>query len=201
VTRPFAFDPLHSTLCIIPNNNEYIISLKRNSWNLVSICQDMQPDEIDMTGIKEIQSQDGKSIYTGDFAIYSNLLKLEMGYGYWIKGDEGVLFSAKDGLSLPSGFTYQTINNKNEIIQTTLNGLTIKLYANYAQTADAQATHIGIVVRVDGEDSSLMQIQESYEGKPLVVGVYDADNNLVGVSDNILINGNMVIEVATEELY
>jgi len=39
-----------------------------------------------MSGIAEIQSQDGKSIYSGDYDEYSNLDKLEAGYGYWVKG-------------------------------------------------------------------------------------------------------------------
>jgi len=48
-----------------------------------------------MSEITEIQSQDGKSIYTGEWADYSNLDKLINGYGYWIKGDMGVSFEAK----------------------------------------------------------------------------------------------------------
>jgi len=68
------------------------IPLKRDGWNLVSICRDINKEDLDLTNIDEIQSQDGKSIYTGKWADYSNLDKLEAGYGYWVKSKAGVLF-------------------------------------------------------------------------------------------------------------
>jgi hypothetical protein len=49
-----------------------------------------------MNGIEEIQSQDGKSIYTGDWAKYSNLDELVDGYGYWVKGSEETPFTSSD---------------------------------------------------------------------------------------------------------
>ena len=64
--------------------------LRRDGWNLISVCQDMNRTEIDMTGIEEIQSQDGKSIYTGEWESYSNLDRLQAGYGYWVKGTTGI---------------------------------------------------------------------------------------------------------------
>lgn len=69
---------------------------------------------------------------------------------------------------MPVGFKYQTINNSNEVVETTLNGLTIRLYANYLEIANAQAIHVGVVVNVDGVNSSLMLIQGTYEGHELV---------------------------------
>ena len=77
----------------------YSTELKRSNWNLLSICEDINSSQIDMKGIKEIQSQDGKSIYTGDWTKYSNLDKLEAGYGYWVKGDKGSIFDTGDSNS------------------------------------------------------------------------------------------------------
>jgi len=80
------------------------ITLKRDGWNLVAICQDMNASDIDMTNIEEIQDQDGKSIYTGEFAQYSNLEQLKAGYGYWVKSNRGVKFKVgktTNSLSVP----------------------------------------------------------------------------------------------------
>jgi hypothetical protein len=68
--------------------------LKRTGWNLISVCQDLNRTDINMTGINEIQAQDGKSIYTGTDAQFSNLTQLEAGYGYWVYGSTGVTFSS-----------------------------------------------------------------------------------------------------------
>ena len=73
--------------------------LERNGWNLISVCQDMNMNEVNMTNIQEIQNQEGKSIYTGEWSEYSNLKKLEAGYGYWIKGDAGVTFDSGEANS------------------------------------------------------------------------------------------------------
>ena len=69
--------------------------LKRTGWNLMASCEERRVDVLDMTNIIEIQNQDGKSIYTGKFAQFSNLDGLLNGYGYWIQGDEGVMFRSK----------------------------------------------------------------------------------------------------------
>jgi hypothetical protein len=160
-------------------------------------CEDTAREDVNMTGIEEIQAQNGNSIYTGTFANFSNLNVLEHGYGIWVKGNMGTLFTSKQGLNLPVGFEYQTINNSNEVVETTLNGLTIRLYVNYLETANAQAIHSGVVVNVDGVNSSLMLIQGTYEGHELVVGIYDTDGKLVGVSERNVIDGNMVLSVNT----
>jgi len=73
--------------------------LQRSGWNLISICQDMNASEIDMTNIKEVQSQNGHSIYTGEFKPYSNLNNLEAGYAYWVKGEAGTSFNRGDSLT------------------------------------------------------------------------------------------------------
>jgi hypothetical protein len=68
--------------------------LKRNGWNLISICEDMNRSQIDMTNIEEVQSQSGESIYTGDWEEYSNLNFLNSGYGYWVKAEANVSFDS-----------------------------------------------------------------------------------------------------------
>jgi hypothetical protein len=35
--------------------------LKRDGWNLIGVCQGMNRTDINMTGIDEIQSQDGQT--------------------------------------------------------------------------------------------------------------------------------------------
>ncbi|MBU1667438.1 hypothetical protein KKC13_03410 [bacterium] len=73
--------------------------LKRTGWNLMAVCQDISRADINMTGIEEIQSQEGQSIYTGDFASYSNLETLHAGYGYWVKGEVGTVFNSGESLN------------------------------------------------------------------------------------------------------
>ena len=73
--------------------------LERRGWNLISVCQDMNINEVNMSNIQEIQNQEGKSIYTGEWAEYSNLKRLEAGYGYWVKGVAGAIFDGGDGNS------------------------------------------------------------------------------------------------------
>jgi hypothetical protein len=85
--------------------------LTRNGWNLMAVCEDIVKEDVNMTSIEEIQAQNGNSIYTGSFADFSNLHVLESGFGVWVKGDIGVLFTSKGGLSLPSSFEHQIINN------------------------------------------------------------------------------------------
>ena len=45
------------------------IELKRDGWNLVTVCQNIKKENVDMTGIEQIQSLEGKNIYTGSMAI------------------------------------------------------------------------------------------------------------------------------------
>ena len=167
------------------SSGKLITPLNRDGWNLMAACEDISSSDINLTAlnIQEIQSQEGQSIYSGDWAAYSNLDALENGYGYWVQGQGGISWMAKRGLDIPSGFDYQTINNAGEIIETTFEDLTIKLFVDYNETANDQANHTGIVVRINGIDAPLMQIQDTYRGHNIVVGVYTIDGELVGVSD------------------
>ena len=74
------------------DNNSHKVELQRDGWNLIAICRDINTSDIDMTNIQEIQAQNGDSVYTGEWANYSNLDRLEAGYGYWVKGDRGTRF-------------------------------------------------------------------------------------------------------------
>ncbi|MBU1667464.1 glycoside hydrolase family 9 protein [bacterium] len=76
-------------------NSSNFKPLQRTGWNLMSVCQDIYAIDINMSGIEEIQNQDGLSIYTGEYSNYSNLVVLEAGYAYWVKGEAGALFDGK----------------------------------------------------------------------------------------------------------
>lgn len=246
------------------------IELERdNDWNLVAICQDMLISEIDLTNISEIQTQDGLSLYTGEWAKYSNvnsfsagygvwvkgkagvnfnvgetrdklfkpllrdgdytlmaaceqrdiqteemnthdeiqdqdgktayrngsafethsnLLSLNEGQGYWVKGVKNSTFKVKGTLTVPKAFSYQTINNLGEVVETTYNGYTIKLFSNYEEEANSQASHTAIVIRVDGIDAPILQVQGTYRGKEVVAAIYNESGKLVGVTENVVAN-------------
>jgi hypothetical protein len=88
----------------IENQNRHEVELKRDGWNLIAICQNINATDINMTNITEIQSQNGESIYTGEWAEWSNLDELKAGYGYWVKGNKGVKFDtgvASGTLTIP----------------------------------------------------------------------------------------------------
>lgn len=69
-------------------------TLQYDGWNLIGVCQDINRTDIDMTGIYEIQDQNGSSIYTGTNAQFTNLHLLKAGYGYWVKGDGDINFES-----------------------------------------------------------------------------------------------------------
>ncbi|CAA6815411.1 MAG: Unknown protein [uncultured Sulfurovum sp.] len=246
------------------------IELERdNDWNLVGICQDMLASGIDLTNISEIQTQDGLSLYTGEWAKYSNVTSFPAGYGiwvkakagidfnvgesrgkilkpllrdgdytlmasceqrdisteemnshdeiqdqdgktayrngsafethsnlstltygkgYWLKGAKDSTFKVKDNLTVPKVFSYQAINNLGETVETTYNGYTIKLFTNYEEQANSQASHTAIVVRVDGVDAPIMQVQGTYRDKEVVAAIYNDEGKIVGVTENVVAN-------------
>jgi len=91
-------------IIVEPLTFSHDVPLTRDGWNLIGICQTMNREDIDMSGIEEIQAQDGTTIYTGAWSNYSNLERLEAGYGYWVKGVSGTSFEvgvATDGLEKP----------------------------------------------------------------------------------------------------
>jgi len=173
------------------------IPLLRNGWNLVGACANIPTVDINMSQLDEIQNQDGKTLFTGEWSIYSNLDELNNGYGYWVKGDINDSFLAKPWITLPPSFQYQTIDNKGNIVETTHNGYSIKLYSDYNEIINPQSNHIGIIVNLNGSNSSLMMIQGTYQGHNIVVGVYDSEGTLVGISELVTIHGNTVIPITT----
>jgi len=179
------------------SNKGFMKPLTRKGWNLMGVCQDLNSSDLNMTNFKEIQSQDGKTIYTGDFKEYSNLEMLVSGYGYWVNGDINTSWIAQDGLSLPTNFRYQAINNTGEVVEVINSRYVIKIFSDSNESADSQANHVGVVVKINGKSVPIMQIQNSYEGKQLVVGVY-LNGELVGVSEEVLVNGNITIPVTID---
>lgn len=74
------------------NTETYKTELSRTGWNLIAICQDINISHLNLTGIEEIQSQNGEIFYNNENRSISTLKTLEAGYGYWIKGTAGVRF-------------------------------------------------------------------------------------------------------------
>ena len=172
------------------SRNKLVQPLTRDGWNLMASCEDIPKSEIDMSGIGEIQSQNGETIYTGEYAELSNLDNLRRGYGYWVKGSEGTLFTSQRGLSIPSGFDYQTINNTGATVEGNYEGYLVKVFANYSETANDQANHTALDITVNGTSIPVLQIQGTYRGHEIVVAVYDVSGKLVAVSDNVLIGSS-----------
>lgn len=96
--------------------------------------------------------------------------------------------------ALPIGYTFPVINNQGQAIETTLNEYTIKLYANYAESANAQSNHRGVVVKINDENSPTMNIQSTYEGKSIVAGIYQ-DGKVVAVSKLLTVPNEKVLEI------
>lgn len=72
----------------------YGTTLERTGWNLIAVCQDINSSEVDMTNITEVQRQDGATLYSGEWSVFSNLERLEAGYAYWVKGENGISFQS-----------------------------------------------------------------------------------------------------------
>ena len=167
--------------------NNLVKPLTRNGWNLMASCENISRTEIEMNGISEIQSQNGDTIYTGQYAAQSNLDILRRGYGYWVYGNQGTKFTSKRGLSIPSEFIYPTINNAGTVVEGTHGEYIVKVFANYEETANDQALHTALAITIDGIAIPLLQIQGSYKNSEIIVAVYNSIGTLVAVSDNILL--------------
>ncbi len=164
--------------------------LTRDGWNLMASCEDIPKSEIDMSGIEEIQAQNGHTLYTGEYAGSSNLDNLRRGYGYWVKGSEGTPFTSQRGLSIPSGFDYQTINNTGATVEGNYEGYLVKVFANYSETANDQVNHTALNITINGTAIPVLQIQGTYRNHDIVVAVYDTSGKLIAVSDNVLIGSS-----------
>jgi len=175
------------------------VPLQRDGWNLMAVCQDMPKEDIDMTNFQEIQNQNGLSIYTGEWMQYSNLNKLLKGYGVWVKGNSGVFFTSFKGLEIPKEYKYQTINNQGQIVEVIDNNSNkIKLFSKEQITPNQQANHIGVVVKINGQSTPIMQIQSDYLGKEVVVGVYNTEGKLIAVSEPIILSERTTIDIIIE---
>ena len=157
--------------------------LLRKGWNLMASCESLTKSDINMSNVSEIQSQEGETIYTGEYANYSNLDTLLNGYGYWVDGNLSGLWTAKRGLTIPINFDYQTINNRGEVIEGSYNTYRVELLTDFNQAVDARASHTGVVININNQDIPIMQIQEGYVGHNIVVAIYDSNNQLVLLSD------------------
>ena len=163
--------------------------LLRDGWNLMASCENIARADINLTGITEIQSQDGESIYTGNISQYSNLETLFNGYGYWVKGSAGTEFISKRALMVPKKFNYRAINNRGNSVEESYKGYRVRIYADRRQTADDRANHVGVVVILDGNITiPTLNIQESYRGENIVVAVYAESGELIAVSSVVKVS-------------
>ena len=181
------------------------IVLKRTGQNLLGSCQNIDADKIDMSKYSEIQDAKGKTLYDPTDEVWgdkSDLTQLEDYKAYWVKGNAGVTFSSKDALSVPKEFLHTTINNDGESIETNYKEYTIKLLSDTEEEADSRRPHTSILVRVNGQDTQPLRIQDSYNGKKIVIAVYDANDELVAISEDVVVdtsNHGNVVEITFQE--
>ena len=167
------------------------VPLIHTGWNLVGMCQDTNATDINMSAYEQIQSQDGKFIFTGEYADWSNLDVLDSGYGYWVNANAGTTWIAKPIVTLPIGYTFAVINNQGEPQEATVDGYRVKLLANYAEVEDRQQNHKGVKVQLNGGTlSELLEIQVTYAGSNIIVAVYNYDDELVAVSELIAVTAD-----------
>ncbi|KIM03020.1 MAG: hypothetical protein KU29_12995 [Sulfurovum sp. FS06-10] len=169
------------------------IPLTREGWNIVGMCEDKLKELVSMTGIQQIQSLEGKNIYTGASARFSSLNTLVSGYGYWVKGTIGTAFLSKDGISIPSAYQYPVYNNELNngteriVVTATLNEYTLKFFSNEDVSITGQELQKSLIVSINGDETSEIPIASTYKNKTLVVGVYDSTDTLIAVSNIIVI--------------
>ncbi|MBU1667432.1 DUF5011 domain-containing protein [bacterium] len=164
------------------------ISLNREGWNIIGMCEERSRTDVNMTGLEQMQSLDGKNIYTGAYERYSSLNLLESGYAYWVKGTLGTTFISKNGISIPSAYSYPVYTNEligGERVSTfsELNGYMIKFFSNEDVTITGQELQKSIIVSINGEETSEIPMASTYKGKSIVVAVYDSEEKLIAVSD------------------
>ena len=181
------------------------VVLKRTGHNFVASCQNIDTDKIDMSKHSEIQDAKGRTFYDPTDKIWgdkSDLDKLKNGIGYWLKSKAGNIFYSKNALSVPKEFLHTTINNDGESIETNYKEYTIKLLSDVEEEADSRRPHTSILVRVNGQDTQPLRIQDSYNGKKIVIAVYDANDELVAISEDVVVdtsNHGNVVEVTFQE--
>jgi hypothetical protein len=175
------------------------VALTREGWNIIGACENRVKEDVDMTGLEQIQSLEGKNIYTGSKANRSSLHELIEGYAYWVKGNIGTTFLSKDGeqnVALPEGYDYRVINNSGMELENSveINGaiFAVRIYSNQDVVANDQVNHVGIFSNVNGQNSTF-QIQNSYAN--VVVAVYDETDRLIAVSEVTVVNGNTQVTV------
>ncbi len=165
------------------SSNPIKMPLLRDGWNLMGVCEDISKDNLAISSISEIQSQDGKAIYSGENAQYSNLDILKKGYGYWIKGSKNTLFDAKTILSIPSEFQYEAINNKGQTLEAKYGDYTVKLLSDTKIEPNSQSNHMGISISIDNNQLETLNIQSDYNSHNLIAVVYDNSGNIVAISN------------------
>jgi len=106
-------------------------------------------------------------------------------------GQNNQIEEKTNSIAMVDGFNYKVINNKDQAIKTTYKDYEIKVLSNSPEKAEPQSRHKGLVVKINGEKTKTLHLQDSYLGKEIIIGVYK-DNQLVKVSNVITIEDKPV---------
>ena len=80
--------------------------------------------------------------------------------------DSGELQNSSD-----SRYIYKVINNRGEAVTSEVGAYEIALYSDTKEKANDKSPHKGVVVKLNGNDSALMPIQETYMHKDIVAKI------------------------------
>lgn len=109
-------------------------------------------------------------------------------------GQNNQIEEKTNSIAMVDGFNYKAINNRAQAIRTTYKDYEIKVLSNSNEKAEPQSRHRGLVVKINGEKTKTLHLQDSYLGKEIIIGVYK-DNQLVKVSDVITVTDRPVTVV------
>ena len=90
--------------------------------------------------------------------------------------------------------TYKVINSRGIAVEGKLDNYTVKLYSDNEEEVKPQGRHKGVVVKYNGKTSESMAIQESYQGKNIVAGIYNGDK-LIKMSDSIKVTDDVPVVI------
>jgi len=90
--------------------------------------------------------------------------------------------------------TYKVINSRGIAVEGKLDNYTVKLYSDNEEEVKPQGRHKGVVVKYNGKTSESMSIQEIYQGKNIVAGIYNGDK-LIKMSDSIKVTDDVPVVI------
>jgi hypothetical protein len=108
-------------------------------------------------------------------------------------GDSGSSVSTET--KVPSSFTNKVVNNRGLVVESQLDGNSIKIYSDSVVTANPKNIHKGVVVKVNGKSSKTMPIEISYLNKNIIAIVSDSTGKELAVSAEIEVTDVPVIVI------